>query len=235
MNRDQFNRTGMFSTVSAYMDQNKAVWGGVKAVNDTVTDLNAGIAAIAESAGKQQAPTSGVADEKGHVRLSFEEKILEIASQLSALAEVKQDANLAARVELTLSSLDKMADDELEETGKRVSALATGNLAALADYGIAQADVAALDGFRTQFHGVKSAPRTAIAGRAGETATLPELISNTTSILRNRLDKQMTKFKKSNPEFYAGYQSARVIVARGGSAGPDQPPPTPPPAPPPPQ
>jgi hypothetical protein len=28
------------------------------------------------------------------------------------------------------------------------------------------------------------------------------------------LDKQMTKFKKTNPEFYAGYQAARMIVSR---------------------
>jgi hypothetical protein len=41
----------------------------------------------------------------------------------------------------------------------------------------------------------------------------------------------MTKFKKSNPEFYAGYRTARVIVDRGDS-GPTQPALTPPPAPP---
>ena len=42
-------------------------------------------------------------------------------------------------------------------------------------------------------------------------------------VLRNRLDKQMTKFRKTNPEFYAGYRSARVIVDRGGSGGAVQP------------
>ena len=47
---------------------------------------------------------------------------------------------------------------------------------------------------------------------------------------QDRLDKQMTKFKKSHPEFYAGYRSARVIVDRGGSGGGAPTPPTPPPA-----
>ena len=28
----------------------------------------------------------------------------------------------------------------------------------------------------------------------------------------------MTKFRQTQPEIYAGYQSARVVVARGGSA-----------------
>ena len=40
-----------------------------------------------------------------------------------------------------------------------------------------------------------------------------------TSLLRNHLDKQMLMFKKSNPEFYAGYASARVIMDRGSRKG----------------
>ncbi len=218
MKRDQFNRTGMFNTVSAYMDQNKSIWGGVKAIADTVSEVNAGIAAVDAAARKQQAPTSSATEEKAQVQLSLEEKTLELADQLSALAEKNQDAKLAAEAEFTLSSLDKLPDDELEETGKSVSALATANLAALVDYSIAPADVTALDHLTTQFHGVKSAPRKVVAGRAGQTSTLPDLISNTTSLLRNRLDKQMRKFKKSNPEFYAGYQSARVTVDRAAAA-----------------
>jgi hypothetical protein len=229
MNRDQFNRTGMFSTVAAYMDKNESIWSGVKAMNDTVTEVNTRLTRIADKVRKQQAPTTGAADEKQQVRLSFEEKILETADQLSALAEVRKDANLAAQVEMTLSSLDKLADDQLEAAGKSICALALANLAALADYDIKPEDVSALDQLATRFHGVKSAPRTAIADRAGETNTLPDEISDTTSLLRNRLDKQMTKFRKSRPEFYAGYHSARVIVDRGGSSGSDQPPPTPPP------
>jgi hypothetical protein len=96
---------------------------------------------------------------------------------------------------------------------------------------VTQADVTELEGLTADFDAIKNAPRATIAGRAGHTATLPDLITNATGILRDRLDKQMTKFRKSNPEFYAGYQSARVIVDRGGGGGAPQPPPSPPPAP----
>ena len=67
MNRDQLNRTGMLSTVSAYMGTNKALWNGVKAIGDTVKDLDDGIADISSSAGKQQTPVSGAADAKAQV------------------------------------------------------------------------------------------------------------------------------------------------------------------------
>ena len=74
-----------------------------------------------------------------------------------------------------------------------------------------------MDAATTKFHDIKTAPRVAIAGRKGETDPIPALISDTTSILRNRLDKQMTKFKKSHAELCMGYGSARVIVDCGGS------------------
>ncbi len=227
MNRDQLNRTGMFSTVSAVMNTNKSLWSGVKAISDTVDDLNDGIADISGTAGKQQTPVSGAAAQKAQVRHSYEEQILFIANQLAALAEVNSDANLAGQVELTLSALDKLPDDDLEETGTRIATLATTNLAALADYGIAQADVTQLTTLTTQFHTAKTAPREAVVGRASQTDTLPDKIAEVTSILRNRLDKLMTRFKTSQPEFYAGYLSARVIVDRGGSSPNAKPAPAP--------
>jgi hypothetical protein len=161
------------------------------------------------------------------LRHDFEEEIFRIASQLSALAAKNNDLILGAQVELTLAQMDKMEDDELEETGTRIAGLATANLAALADYAIPAADVTNLTDLTKQFHGQKTAPRTAIAGRAGQTRTLPPAIKSITSILRNRLDKQMVMFKKSNPEFYAGYLAARVIVDRGGSGGSTLKPPAP--------
>jgi hypothetical protein len=121
-----------------------------------------------------------------------------------------------------------MTDDLLEETGSRISALTTANASALASYGVTGDDVTELNDLVSDFHDVKTAPRSAVIGRASETNTLPDAITKTTSLLRNRLDKQMTKFKKNNPTFYAGYRTARVIVDRGGAGGGTTPPPPPP-------
>ena len=44
--------------------------------------------------------------------------------------------------------------------------------------------------------------------------TLAPAIKDDPSLLRKQLDKQMTKFKTTNPEFYAGYHAARSIVNR---------------------
>lgn len=45
------------------------------------------------------------------------------------------------------------------------------------------------------------------------------MIAKLRSTLRRQLDRQMTRFKRTNPEFYAGYLAARVIVDKGGGGG----------------
>ena len=149
MNKDQTNITGMHTTVADYLTQNILLWKGVKAVSDTVAALKANNAIIAEKANEQETATDGAAAVKNKIKRDLEDKILEIADQLSSLAAKNKDVTLGAQVELSLSVLDKLDDDDLEAKGKNVSALATANLAALADYNITQADVTALDGLGT--------------------------------------------------------------------------------------
>ena len=227
MNQDQINITGMHSSVADYMAQNNALWGGVKAVADTVAALIANNKIIADKVNVQETITDGMTPLKLQTKHDLEEKILEIADQLAALAAKNNDVELGAQVELTLSVLDKQDDDQLEATGKNVSALATANLTALADYNVIQDDLMALDTLVASWTKVKSAPRTAIAKRSAQTKTLPQAISDNTSLLRNQLDKQMTKFKKANPEFYAGYHAARGVIQRRSHHAGKQPTPAP--------
>ena len=221
----------MFDTVSAYMDGNKAIWSSNKSVADTVNDLNAAIAIVDDKSGKQAAPTAGATDDKDQTREAYEDKILEVGDQVAAMAAKNHDVVLGAQVNFTRAGVQKMASDELEKTGNRVSAAAAANMAALAEYDILPADVTELDGLTAKFNEVKTGPRAVVVKRAGETKTLPEAINNVTGILRDRLDRQMTKFRKTQPEFYAGYQSARVVVNRSGKAATPPAPPTPPAAP----
>lgn len=233
MNQAQENTVAMCETTLAFLDRNSGVWSGTAAFVTAVSDAKAGVKAIRDAAGSQEAPIVGTTDEKGQVRGDLEDRILEIADQLSALASKTANMDLGAKVEMTRSSLDRLQDDNLVQTAQRVSTEATANLDALAVYNVTAADVTALDSARTTFDSLRNAPRTAISERKGTTMTLPEVIRSARSIFRNQIDKLMTKFRKSNPEFYQGYFAARTIVDRRGgqsapvpAAGPT--PPTPP-------
>ena len=184
-----------------------------------MADVDAQIAAIGDADKKQGTATGGAAEDKATVRHDYEDQILLIADQLASLGAKNNDATLEAQVALSLPTLDKLSADELEATGKRVSGLATAKLAALADFGIAAGDVTDLDDLTTKFYGAKTAPREAVVDRKKETDIIPGMVSKLRSTLRRQLDRQMTRFKRSNPEFYAGYLAARVIVDKGGGGG----------------
>ena len=216
MKRKYLNTTGMGATTAAYMNRNQIIWAGNKAVTDTMSKVNAALGTVDTKAQAQETPIVGEEELKVLTRHDYEEEIMRIAGQICSLATKAGDTVTAGQTEFTLSQLDKMSADDLERTGKRVSGLATANLTGLADFNIAQTDVTGLDGMTAQFDTVKTGPRTAIAKRAGQTKTLPPAVKTVVSLLRNHLDKEMLMFKKSNPEFYAGYLSARVTIDRHG-------------------
>lgn len=203
----------MQSTTASYMEQNKTLWSANNAVAGAVTQLEANNTVITQKRDTQETSTEGQAALAMQAKISLEESIHEIADQIYAWATKNSDVVTQAQSHFTLSGLDGMDPDKLEQTGKDVSALATAKLAALTDY-VAQTDVDGLNTLTVDFGVKKKALPTAAATRSGQTKTLPQAIRDNQSLLRLQLDKLMTKFKKTSPEFYAGYQAARVTINR---------------------
>ena len=213
MNQDQINSTGMHATVASYMDQNKPLWTANNAVSDVVTQLEANNGVITGKRDVQETSTEGQAALATQSKINLEEQIHEVADQIYAWATKNNDVVAQAQSHFTLSGLDSLDPGKLEQTGKDVSALATAKLASLTDY-VAQADITSLDALTTDFGGKKKLLRAAVSTQAGQTKTLPQAIRDNQSLIRNQLDKLMTKFKKTNPTFYAGYHQARTTINR---------------------
>jgi hypothetical protein len=68
-----------------------------------------------------------------------------------------------------------------------------------------------------EFNAAKARPRTATANRSVQTQSLPHLIRDASSILRNQIDRMASLLRRQNPDFVAGYQSARLIVDRAAT------------------
>ena len=208
MDQKQNNVRTMFQTTIKLLDDNNSLWSGRPPFVAAVTRVKAGIDAI----DAQQKPTTGLTADKAQVRSDLEDKTLKIADQLAALAAKSQKGDLAAQVRVTRSSLDQLGDLDLEQTAERIGLLANLNFGALADYGILPADVTALDTARTALVEMKAVPREAVPQREAQSQSLPQLLANVRSIFRNEIDKMMTPYKKSNPDFYRGYFAAREII-----------------------
>ncbi len=102
----------------------------------------------------------------------------------------------------------------------------------LATMQVTQANIDELDEALQTYQAAKARPRTAVVERMVQTETLPTLVRETNNILRDQIDKLVNLFRRTNPEFVAGYRSARVVVDRAAShakpkAVDSQPPPAP--------
>jgi hypothetical protein len=227
MRQAQDDITTMFETTVTFLETNNNSWKNRPAFVDAVARAKSGTAQIRGRSGKQQSPTEGVTEDKEQVRDALEDKLSVVADALAAFAEKTKNADLAAKVELNRSVIDRLSDSDLILAANRVLEATTANLAALGDYGITAADQTELEGAVTTYANKKESPREAIVGRRVETLSLPEAINTVRSIFRNELDKMMTAFKKPEPDFYKGYVASRVIVNHAATIPKKPEPPTP--------
>lgn len=214
--QDQDNIATMFETTNVALDDGRDFWKDIPAMADAVNRAETGTAEIRKKAG-DQAPT-GDTDQKAAMKSVLEELMLHVADQLSAMAAKKGDHLLAAKVDITKSTADRLGSTDLLIFAKGVAKAAAENAEELATfYKIPASELAALDAAITKFDGMKTAPRDATVQRKVATLSLPEAIIFVRGIYRNELDKMMTRFKKTQPDFYKAYFAARVVVHRAAT------------------
>ena len=205
------------STVAAFMakPENQPIWQSNQAVADVMTVINGDLTALGGVGTKTAMAITGAAVDKALLRHQYEEEIVRIAAQVAAFGAKTSNATLEAEADLTFSHLDDLSAETLVATGQALSGLVTANLTGLAAYSLTATDATGLSDYAARFDTAKTLPRQAVVDRSKEVQQVSPLIKNLRSVLHRQLDRLMLNFKKANPEFYAGYLSARVIVDRG--------------------
>jgi hypothetical protein len=231
MDTDSTNRVTMFKTVDAYLDDNQTIWNSMAPMAAAAQHLKSQIAALDVAAQKQETPTGATAD-KGAARDALEDVAFLMCQALSVLGHNGSDQDLLARTNLSSSDLQRFPDDELANRATTILADANARKTDLAALQVTQANIDELTQSLTRFNAAKVSPRIATAERAVQTQSIPQLIRQANATLRNQIDPMVNLFRRSHPNFVAGYRGARVIVDRAAShaAPPPATQPTPAPA-----
>ena len=214
MNTNQLRHIESFHTTLDYLEKNRAIWDGIKTISDHIADVRDMTQLLNDKMRRQTAPTNGSVQEAQGVRQELEAAILRLATQGTLFALKTGDRQLAAECAVAPSILGLLSREALEWTGDRLHESISQRLVALKEFGVTEADINGLQSLLQRFQDAKTAPRQAIAERSRETTTLPELVRAIARMFR-QLDRLMTRFRPSNPEFFAGYLTVRVIVNRG--------------------
>ena len=240
MKNELTNRLGMFNTslTTLNKDTYKAVWfqKDPKIFTAKVAEAGQAVADLSDFCEKQSTIITGSAEDKAREAAEAEDAAHPIARALVQWFRDAKDETNAAKVDLSLSDLRRLRDQnllaQLNITLALAQAITGGAKAAQAvDYGLTPAKITALAKEITDFANIINAPQANIADRKSLTAQL-RVKFNEVEEKFAALDDLILNFNGTvaGDALVAAYQAARVVRDLGGSPTKPTPSPTPTPA-----
>ncbi len=211
----------MFKTTRDYLTANASVWNGIPATVAAHALLVTRIGAIDTMVTEQEKVLSGIYANKRAKRTELEKKMLLVSGPAAAYAAATGNELMLADTDLNPSELSNATEQRIDDIATRLINAVNNEIGALADYGVTEVQMTALDTALEVYEGAKTSPDVARAQRAGFTAALEPLVKSATDLLNDQLDKLISIYKDSNVPFHAGYESARVIIDLRGPGGDD--------------
>ncbi len=223
------NRLSMFYAVRDACETHTATWTPLVAFGTAYSDFQTVLKDVEGDLETQTLQLQGIAADKAKRRDVMVELSLTMAQAAYALATDTNNLELRGKMDYSRSDLVEPRDTVVAQRCQGIHTEAAAVAAALVPYGVAAADLAALQAAIDAYLVVVSAPRTAITIRKGATAAIENGVRDGMAILNDRMDKLMAGFKTTAPDFHQAYFDARIIVDLGGTGeADDEPPPTPP-------
>jgi hypothetical protein len=206
-------KLNMYQKVLNVSGEHKKKYAGIPAFVNTVNELEAMVSTIQSVIQQQTGTTSkGVTKDKSYVFDRLVEYSLKIANSFYVYAFDTKNNSLLEKVNVNKSMFYRNHDQTALALAKIIIDEAKVHSVDLNNYGITTADIAELDSVITQFDGIINTPSGVIVKRKSHTSNLRELFVTADSIIYDKLDKLITLFKTSSPEFFTLYGNARNIV-----------------------
>ncbi|HLG34762.1 MAG TPA: carboxypeptidase-like regulatory domain-containing protein [Bacteroidia bacterium] len=215
MDNTQFNQLNMFRAVSKHAANNQLITDTIVAFKNGITALNVKITAIQTTSGEQDLAISGVTTNKNQLQETLCQSTFSVISPVKAYAVSINDTTLEAQMNLSVSELREINDDQIGQKAQTLLNIVNLLIAALADYGITPAIILSWQQDITNYLNALANPRMAVVHRATLTGELVTLFSEANAILKKTLDPISISFKAANPHYLSDYQKARVIIDLG--------------------
>ena len=171
-----------------------------------------------EQAAEDQAGYAPRGRAKAADRQALADAAVPVAQALAAKADEDGDEAAADLYDFTASDFIRGPEqDALDRAGVVLAGARAEDPAALAEYGAEAADVDALAAAHAAFAEVLSEPRDAIIERQAHSEIIERLIPAIGQRLRKRVDRMMTRYRRT--PFGDEYTAARRVVDPAGGRG----------------
>jgi hypothetical protein len=219
MDARQQAHTKMLITTRDVLDSFKLLWQGIVAFVTARTLFGAAIKAIQDQELQQAGTTTGGTEDKHTDRAAMCDAAVVVGGAVAQWAETQGNHELYTSVDYSAAQLIHLPEQECATVCQNILNAGIANLAAMAaGQTLAQTDLDDLQEKINQSNKSLTRPRQLRTKISGATGQLPGLITAADRIAERQLDKLMEKFKTTQPDFYAAYQVARVIVSQGGGS-----------------
>jgi len=202
----------MFGAVNQVLEDHSALFASSAVLTQTHQLFKEQLTGLEGHRQVQEEAISGLTLEKDQLRYDLNQLVQRVTAALAAYATATKDVNLRKKVKYTPSYLNKVSDPELYDISVVIYNLAVPVVAGLEPYFITQAE---LDAMQQKIAGFKLAipqNRVATGARKASTTNIGALIAETSRLLRDEIDTLMLPFQFMQPDFYAKYKNARIIV-----------------------
>lgn len=208
----------MYYTVVQVLVKYTPTWSTLPVFGQNVQELRQKLDALGEAVKNRQKDITGITDQKEEFTEASINKGLEIAGILYTCASMKNLIELQSAMDFSRSKLEKSRDTVLIEMLQGIHDKAIDLLEELGDYNITRDELETFQEDITELQNVTVAPRTAIVERKDAGEQISETIHQVDTILSERLDKLMERYREANPDFYRQYHDARMIIDTGHSS-----------------
>jgi hypothetical protein len=213
MTDKQDAKLNMYQKVTNVCDENVQVYANVPAFVETVNGLKQLVSEITAVTRQQLASSpKGATKNKSSAIDHLAETGVKIANSLYVYSIDTENNDLREKVNVNKSSFYQTHSQAALTLAKTVAAEANTFGSNLYHYGINDSDRAELDTAITQFEKLINTPVGVVGKRKMHTSNLRELFVAADSIVYDKLDKLITLFKTSSPDFYTLYGNARNII-----------------------
>lgn len=218
MNNNQEDRFSMCYGVKNTLEKYRDVWITNAVFAATYNLWSDIIPKIEANRDTQLLEIAGITKDKLTKRAVLIEKTLFIENRIQSYANVINSEELKDSVQYSASDLKKSRDTTLIGICNGVLAKATANAAAISGYGVSEAMISELQVAITAYLNTIAKPKAAQSQAKTATQNLVALFKEADLLLTKRLDLDIELFKKSHPDFYSQYKTARMIISTGGSS-----------------
>lgn len=211
MKQEQINRLEMMQATDAFLDANTAIWNPIPIIASYKTGLSQIIESIRSSAEDQEAAQVFIGSSLQQLKLRLAEKMDILDDALEAYADDTDNADLLSRSSNSRSDYLRLPHEDFETKTRNMIDLLESNVADMSDYGFTQDQIDDVKLSLNLFQNRRGKPRSyQIASRVA-TTDIEELMREATVVL-DKIDRVMKRFKRTNSIFYNGYLAARTII-----------------------